>query len=60
MKEHYLTLEPPFLDFLNAPNGSISGLIGPIERMPRGITLGPVFITCPDGQTHKVDYIKSW
>lgn len=60
MKGHDITLKP-FLDFLNTPNGRISfGLLGSLDRTPRGIAFGPAIITCPDGQSHEADYIKAW
>jgi hypothetical protein len=48
-----------FLDFLNDGRGDRGGggTGFKAERMPRGITMGPIIVKCPDSD-HEIDYIK--
>jgi len=48
----------PFLDFLNDGAGRQTRGAGfwP-ESLPRGLTMGPIIVKCPDSQ-HQIDYIK--
>jgi hypothetical protein len=48
----------PFLDFLNDDQGrQLEAALFRPEILPRGITMGPVVIKCPDSD-HQIDYIK--
>jgi hypothetical protein len=48
----------PFLDFLNDDHGRQLGFASfPPEVMPRGITMGPIIVKCPDSD-HQIDYVK--
>ena len=48
----------PFLEFLEEGLGrQISGFSSPVEMLPRGITMGPEIVKCPDSN-HEIDYIK--
>lgn len=48
----------PFLDFLKDDHGrQIDFAIFSPEVMPRGITMGPVIVKCPDSG-HQIAYIK--
>jgi hypothetical protein len=48
----------PFLDFLNEGKGSqLEFASFSPEVMPRGITMGPMIVKCPDA-IHQIDYIK--
>ena len=55
--ERLLNFEP-FLDFLDDSRGrQVGGMSSPVELLPRGITIGPEIVKCPDS-THEIDYIK--
>ena len=48
----------PFLEFLEEGLGrQISGFSSPVEMLPRGITIGPEIVKCPDSK-HEIDYVK--
>jgi hypothetical protein len=48
----------PFLDFLDNGQGSQRAFAGFLpEVMPRGITMGPIIVKCPDSD-HEIDYVK--
>lgn len=48
----------PFLDFLNNTQGQqLEAAIFRAELLPKGITLGPFVIKCPDSD-HQIDYVK--
>jgi hypothetical protein len=48
----------PFLDFREDVHGrQVRGANYIPEVMPRGITMGPIIVKCPDSD-HEIDYIK--
>jgi hypothetical protein len=48
----------PFLDFREDVHGiQVGGASYVAEVMPRGITMGPIIVKCPDSD-HMIDYIK--
>ena len=48
----------PFLDFLDDTRGrQIANDDFSADVMPRGISMGPIIVKCPDS-SHEVDYIK--
>jgi hypothetical protein len=50
----------PFLLFQYDPKGGLGSLSAQPERLPRGTTIGPELVRCPDGQLSKTDYIKPY
>jgi hypothetical protein len=49
----------PFLDFIEEPCGrdGNGGTGFRAERWPRGITMGPIIVKCPES-SYKIDYVK--
>jgi hypothetical protein len=53
----WITLRP-FLDFLRDDHGrQLEGAFFRPELLPRGVTLGPIVMKCPDSD-HQIDYVK--
>lgn len=50
----------PFLDFANDTNGRRVASFGSphVELLPKGPTMGPLLIKCPDS-FHQIDYVKA-
>jgi hypothetical protein len=48
----------PFLGFSRSERGERgTGYSAKVERLPEGLTMGPMIITCPDS-AHEVNYVK--
>lgn len=57
-KAHKTVDFEPSLDFIDDDRGRrIRGSIFVPELMPRGLTMGPIIVKCPDSP-HQIDYVK--